>query len=121
MGAANEFGTRPPTEDDAPQDNVRNARRAGAWVGMPAATSRACSIASLGTEEGELLDVAQQVVYLQGHSPDDDSLLRISDAISGWRVAFPNLMVTTLQGRSGRWHLPLVEYPRETVRAIERN
>ena len=120
--AANEFGTKPPTEDDAPPDNIRNARRAGAWVGMPAATSQACFIAKFGPlKEGELLDVAQQVVYLQGHSPDDDPLLRISDAISGWRVAFPNLMVTTLQGRSGRWHLPLVEYPRETVRAIKRN
>jgi len=122
--AANEFGTKPPTEDDAPPDNIRNARRAGAWVGMPAATSQACFIAKFGPlKEGELRDVAQQVVYLQGHSPDDDPLLRISDAISGWRVASPNLVVITVQGRPGRWHLPLVEYPRETVRAIiaERN
>ena len=116
--AVSEFGTKPPTEDDALQD-IRAARHAGAWVGMPAATSQACFIAKFGPlKKDELLDVAQQVVYLQGYSPDDDPLVRISDAIAGWRVAFPNLMVITVQGRNGRWHLPLVEYPRETVRAM---
>jgi pimeloyl-ACP methyl ester carboxylesterase len=117
--AVSEFGTMPPTEDDARQDIVRVARLAGAWVGMPALTSQACFIAKFAPlKDGELLDVAQQVVYLQGYSPDDDPLVRISDAIAGWRVAFPNLMVITVQGRNGRWHLPLVEYPRETVRAM---
>jgi hypothetical protein len=117
--AVSEFGTKPPTEDDAPQDIIRAARRAGARVGMPAVTSQACFIAKFGPlKEGELLDVAQQVVYLQGYSPDDDPLVRISDAIAGWRAAFPNLIIITLQSRNGRWHLPLVEYPRETVRAI---
>ena len=33
-------------------------------------------------------------------------------------IAFPNLMVVTVQGRNARWHLPLVEFPRETVRAM---
>lgn len=85
--AVSEFGTKPPTEDDAPQDIVRAARRTGAWVGMPAATSQACFIAKFGPlMEGELVDVAQQVVYLQGYSPDDDPVVRISDAIAGWRV-----------------------------------
>lgn len=114
-----QFGTKPPTEDDASQDIVRAARRAGAWVGMPAATSQACFIAKFGPlKEDELLDIAQRVVYLQGSTPDDDPLVRISDAIAGWRVAFPNLMVVTVQGRQGKWHLPLVENPRETVRAM---
>lgn len=114
-----EFGAKPPTDDDAPLDLVRAARRAGARVGMPAVTSQACFIAEFGPlKEGELRDVAQQVVYLEGYSPDDDPVVRISDAIAGWRVAFPNLMVITVQGRNGRWHLPLVEYPRETVRAM---
>lgn len=114
-----EFGTRPPTEDEAPQDLVRAARSAGAWVGMPAATSQACFIAKFAPlREGELLDVVQQLVYLQGYSPDDDPLVRISDAVASWRVAFPDLRVITLPGRPARWHLPLVEYPRETVRSI---
>jgi hypothetical protein len=117
--AVSEFLPKPPTEDDASQDIVRAAHRAGAWVGMPAATSQACFIANFGPlRKGELSDVAQQVIYLQGYHPDDDPLIRISDAIAGWRVAFPNLMVITVQGRNGRWHLPLVESPRETVRAI---
>jgi pimeloyl-ACP methyl ester carboxylesterase len=117
--AVSTFLTKPPAGDGAPQDIVRAARRAGAWVGMPAATSQACFIANFGAlKEGELLDVAQQVVYLQGSSPDDDPLVRISAAIAGWRVAFPNLMVITIQDRPGRWHLPLFEYPRETVRAM---
>ena len=116
---ASELSTKPPVEDEAHEDIVRAARRSGAWVGMPAATSQACFIAKFGPlKAGELLDVAQQVVYLQGYSPDDDPLVRTSDAIAGWRVAFPNLMVTTVQGRNARWHLPLVEYPRETVRAM---
>jgi hypothetical protein len=114
-----EFGNKPPTEDDAPQDIVRAAHRAGAWVGLPAATSQACFIAKFGPlKNGELIDVAQQVVYLQGNSPDADPIVRISDAIAAWRVAFPDLTVITVQGRPGRWHLPLVEYPRATVRAI---
>jgi pimeloyl-ACP methyl ester carboxylesterase len=117
--AFSQFGTQPPAEDDAHLDIVRAARRTGAWVGMPAATSQACFIAKFGPlKEGELLDVAQQVVYLQGYSPDDDPLVRISDAIAGWRVAYQNLEVVTLQGRDGRWHLPLVEYPRVTVQAM---
>jgi pimeloyl-ACP methyl ester carboxylesterase len=114
-----ELGTKPPTEDGASQDIVHAARRAGAWVGLPALTSQACFIAKFGPLlEGELVDVAHQVVYLQGDSPNDDPLVQISDAIAGWRVAFPKLTVVTIQGRKGRWHLPLVEYPRETVRAM---
>src|ERR1035441_4252600 len=67
--AASEIGAKPPAEVDAPQNLVRAARRAGAWVGMPAATSQGCFIARfLPPKEGELRDVAQQVVYLQGYS-----------------------------------------------------
>jgi pimeloyl-ACP methyl ester carboxylesterase len=117
--AVSEFGATPPTDDSANKDLVHAARRAGAWVGMPALTSQACFIAHFDTlREGELLDVAQQVVFLQGSSPDDDPLIRITDATAGWRVAFHNLVVLTVRGREGRWHLPLVEYPRETVRAM---
>jgi hypothetical protein len=119
FAAVSDFGTKPPSESDASQDIVRTARHAGAWIGMPAATSQACFIARFGPlREGELLDVAQQVVYLQGDSPADDPVVRISDAIAGWRVAFPGLVVVTVQGRNGRWHLPLMEYPRATVQAM---
>ncbi len=110
---------KPPTEGDADQDIVRAARGAGAWAGMPAATSQACFVATFAPlRAGELLDVARQVIYLQGSPPGEDPLIRIPDAIAAWRVAFPDLTVTTIQGRSRRWHLPLVEYPRATVRAL---
>ena len=117
--AVSHFGRKPPTEIGVSLGLVSEARQAGAWVGTPAATSQACFIARFGRlTPGELLGVAQQVVYLQGFSPDDDPLVRISDAIAGWRVGFPDLKVVTLQGRYGRWHLPLMEYPRATVRAM---
>jgi hypothetical protein len=113
------LGTKPPTEPDVPQDILRAARHAGAWVGMPAATSQACFIATFDPlRSGELLDVAKRVVYLEGSSPGEDPLIRIPDAIAGWRVAFPGLTVMTVKGRSQRWHLPLMEYPRATVRAM---
>jgi hypothetical protein len=86
---------------------------------MPAATSQACFIAQFRPlVADELVGVAQQVVYLQGYPPEDDPLIRISESIAAWRAAFPNLVVITIQGRAGRWHLPLVERPGETVRAL---
>jgi pimeloyl-ACP methyl ester carboxylesterase len=113
---------KPPAPYDTPQELVCDARRTGAWVGMPAATSQACFIASFGTlRKDELVDVAEQVVFLQGYSPEADPVVSISEAIDGWRVAFPNLVVITLPGRNGRLHLPLLEYPRETVHALTAN
>jgi len=112
--AASQCGPKPPTADDAAGDCQGRSSR---WSvdRNAAATSQGCFIAKFGAlKEGELLDVARQVVFLQGSSPEDDPLIRISDAITGWRTAFPNLMVITVQGRNARWHLPLVEYPRET-------
>jgi hypothetical protein len=117
--AGSRFAPKPPGEDGASQDVIRAARRAGAWAGMPAATSQACFIGGFEPlRQGELLDVVRQAIYLQGLSPDDDPLIRISDSVAAWRVAFPGVVAVTVPGRDGRWHLPLVEYPRETVRAM---
>jgi alpha-beta hydrolase superfamily lysophospholipase len=108
-----------PSDKYATQSIVRAARRGGAWVGMPAVTSQACFIREFAPlRSGELVDTAENVIFLQGEFPDDDPVVRISEAINGWRVAFPNLTVVTVQARKGRWHLPLVEYPRQTVRAL---
>jgi len=117
--AASQLGAKPPVEDDASQEIIRAARHAGAWAGMPAATSQACFIASFEPlKERELLDIVKQAVYLQGYSPNNDPLVRISDSIAAWRVAVPDIIIVTVPGRNGRWHLPLVEFPRETARAI---
>jgi pimeloyl-ACP methyl ester carboxylesterase len=114
-----DLAAKPPVEKDADPSIVRNARQAGAWAGMPALTSQACFIKNFSPlKEGELADITDRVIYLQPNHPNDDPLVRISDAIAGWRVAFPNLMVVPIEGRKGRWHMPLVEYPRETVEAM---
>lgn len=114
-----EFVPKPPLESDASPDIVGAARQAGAWAGMPALTSQTCFIRAFGPlKNQEPTDVTRRVIFLQGVRPNDDPLIRIPDAIAGWRVAFPNLTVITVEGRDGRWHLPLVEYPHTTVRAI---
>lgn len=117
--AVSECMIGPPIEDDASPDLVRAARHAGVWAGTPAATSQACFIAEFGPLiEKEFVDIAKQVVYFHGYSQEDDPLVKISESIEGWRKAFPNLIVITIQDRAGRWHLPLVERPRETVKAL---
>jgi hypothetical protein len=45
-------------------------------------------------------------------------VVRIPQSINHWRAVFPQLSVVMLSGRAGKWHLPLVEQPRETVAAI---
>jgi pimeloyl-ACP methyl ester carboxylesterase len=113
------LAAKPPLEKDADPNIVRDARQAGAWAGMPALTSQACFIKNFSPlKNRELADIAERVIYLQPNHPNDDPLVRISDAIAGWRFAFPDLMVVSIEGRKGRWHLPLVEYPRETVEAM---
>src|SRR6266536_1667132 len=67
---------------------------------------------------GELVPVAERVSFLHGHGHANDPVIRVGRAIKGWRQAFPDLKVTTINARKGRWHLPLIERPRETVRAI---
>jgi hypothetical protein len=117
--AIRELQPTPPTEEHADQEIVKAAHHAGAWAGMPAMTSQACFIQKfVPPKPDELLGVAQQVVFLQGHPPDDDPVVRIPAAIAGWRVAFPGVLAVTLADRAGKWHLPLVERPLETVRAI---
>ncbi len=109
----------PPIEDNASLDLVRAARHAGAWAGMPSATSQACFIAEFNPMiENELVDIAKQVIYLHGDSPADDPLVRVSESVEGWRKVYPNLIAITIQSRAGRWHLPLVERPSETVKAL---
>jgi hypothetical protein len=119
LAMINKAASKPPTGSDAFPEVVRAAHDGGAWVGMSAATSQACFIAKFPPlRKAELVDSVREVVYLQGSSPEDDPVVNISSAIAGWRVAFPALMIVTVPGREGRWHLPLVESPRETARVI---
>jgi hypothetical protein len=58
------------------------------------------------------------VVYLEAMDADRDPLIRVSDAIVSWRVAFDDLKIVPITGRNGRWHVPLIERPKESVAAI---
>jgi hypothetical protein len=109
---------KPPLGAAASPTLVRAARHAGAWVGMPAATSQSCFIAhATRLHQGELRDVAATVDFLEP-APERDPVVALPAAIAGWRVAFPDLAISAVPGRPGSWHLPLMEYPRATVRAI---
>jgi hypothetical protein len=109
----------PLTEPNADPDIVKQARHAGAWVGMPAITSQAAYIGRFSPLiSGELVPVAARVVYLRGGPPGPDPLVDVGKAIAGWQRAFPALKVVSLTDRVARWHIPLIEWPGETMYAI---
>jgi hypothetical protein len=117
--AVSKLRSHPPHEVHADPETIKQARHAGAWAAVPALTSQAAYIdrfAPLGPDE--LTSVADRTVYLRGHSPGTDPLIDVDQAVRGWRRAFPALKVVTLTHRAERWHLPLIEWPHETMRAI---
>jgi hypothetical protein len=110
---------QPPIEQGADLEIVRESQHAMAWVGMPAVTSQGYFIARFRPlKAGELVDILQTASYLQGTSPEDDPLVKIPDAITGWRVAIPSLRVITVEDRGGPWHMPVITNPRGTVQAM---
>lgn len=113
------LGGKPPTEPDVDLTLVQKARLGGAWAGMPAATTQGCFIGRFQPLiDSELTGVARRVIYMHGKPPSDDPIIQISQAITHWQTAFPELMDVAIEERPGRWHLPLVERPRETVEKI---
>lgn len=109
----------PPIEPAASPQLVRAAHHAGAWIGMPALTTQACFIGHFRQlRAGELVDVVSRLRYVQSNHPGDDPLIRISQAQTAWRTAFPGLETVTCRERPGRYHLPLVEYPKATMNTI---
>lgn len=116
---ASQAQDKPSSDDTADTQTVANAHHAGAWAGMPAITSQTAYIADFPPlAVDELASVAERVVYLRSSPSDDDRLVRVTNAIAGWRRAAPHLRVVTLTGRPARWHLPIIEYPQETVLEI---
>ena len=110
---------RPVNEPDADPTLIRRARNEGASVGAPAVTSQACFIRrSAPLRANQLVGAVDRVVYLRGAPATHDPLVRVDKSIEHWQVAFPNLSVVVLPGRESRWHLPIVERPRETVLAL---
>lgn len=110
---------RPVAEPGADRRIISAFRWATARVGLPAVASQAAYIAAFsGLRSNELVPVAERVSFLHGRGHARDPVIRVGRAIAGWRHAFPDLRVVTIHARQGRWHLPLIERPRETVRAI---
>ena len=79
----------------------------------------------IGTEELSHLEVVGALIRMHlkplktnREAAEADPLVKISQSIAKWRQAFPDLVVITVSDRDGRWHLPLVERPRETVIAL---
>ncbi len=112
--------TQPTSESIANPALIAAARQSGMWVGMPAITTQACYIRRFSLPIGavELGRAVRQVLYLHGSRPQDDPLVDINSSIKHLRRSFPGLRVITIPGRLGRWHLPLVERPQETVDAF---
>jgi hypothetical protein len=109
----------PQLEPDANPEAATAARHASAWIGMPALTSQAAFIAMFSPlREGELEEVVARAVYLKGHGPSADPVVDTDDSIVDWRRAVPGMTVVIVPGREARWHLPLIERPRETMAAI---
>jgi hypothetical protein len=109
----------PPIESEASPTLVQTAHRAGAWAGTPALSSQACFISRFPSlKPGDLTGIVSHFTYLQGNDPADDPLVRVAQATTTWRTANPSLDVVTIRERPGKYHLPLVEYPRATMTAI---
>jgi hypothetical protein len=118
LALASSFGGHPPSSTDANPGLVRKAHESGTWAGMPAAASQACFIRdSPPLRRNELVSTARQVIYLHGQAAEEDPLVDVGVSIRQWRIAFPQLRSTTLEGRAGRWHVPLVEQPQASAPA----
>jgi len=79
---------------------------------------QAAYIASFQPPSPDELACVRNAYYLHGVDPQQDPLIRIDDAVAGWRKALPDLQEVVIEGRAGRWHLPLIERPRETMAAV---
>jgi pimeloyl-ACP methyl ester carboxylesterase len=109
----------PSIESDASPSLVQAAHKAGAWSGTPALSTQACFMGRFPPlKQGELSGIVNHVTYLQSSDAADDPLVRISQATTGWRTAMPGLEVVSIRERPGKYHLPLIEYPRATMKAI---
>ena len=64
------------------------------------------------------LACVEKAYYLHGRDPQQDPLIIIDEAIAGWRQVLPGLQEVVIEGRAGRWHLPLIERPQETMAIV---
>lgn len=110
----------PPRSSAASADLVQRSYRAGKWVGAPALTSQACFLAQPATDApwGNA-DTLSKTCFLRGDGSGADPLVRTDQAIASWRVWAPTMRTIVVTHRDARYHLPLVEFPKETADAIQ--
>lgn len=109
----------PAPEPDANPELIAAAKSRAAWVGTPALTSQGAFIRDFRMPAPAILrGVTDHVSYLHARDADNDPLINVPGAIEGWRTVYPDLRATTIPGREGQWHIPLVERPSETMRAM---
>ena len=122
-GIGSSFARHPDPEPGADPALVSTAQGGSAWGGTPAVLSQACfiraaSAAGATADRQALAGVVDRAVFLQGTDPQDDPLIDVPRAVDGWRQRLPQLQVVTIATRPARWHLPIVERPRETMTAM---
>ena len=109
----------PAPEPDANPELIAEAKSRAAWAGTAALTSQGAFIRGFRMPTAAILrGVTDRVGYLHARDADNDPMIHVSRAIEGWRTVYPDLRVTTIPGRKGQWHIPLVERPSETMRAV---
>jgi pimeloyl-ACP methyl ester carboxylesterase len=117
--AISDISPKATPEPDADPGLVARAQHAGAWIGTPALTTQAHFIGTFPPlRDGELVGVLTRAAYLRGSGSGADPLVITDASIEDWRRAFPGLTVGIVTGRDARWHLPLIERPHETMKAI---
>jgi hypothetical protein len=117
--AVSDVSEKPTPETDADPGLVAEAHHGGAWIGTPALTTQAHFIATFPPlRDNELVGVVTRTAYLRGSGSGTDPLVMTDASIDDWGRAFPAVTVRIVADRDARWHLPLIERPHETMKAI---
>jgi pimeloyl-ACP methyl ester carboxylesterase len=118
------MGKKPPREADADAELLEKFYKQQTYVGMTAVATQTRFIAEFpALKDRELTDVAQEVIYLHGEQPqhlrfEADPLVWLGSSVASWRKAFPSMETRVITGRDSHLHLPLIEFPKATVKAI---
>jgi hypothetical protein len=102
-------------EPGADPELVKQAALAGRRFPLSSVMSQATYLATFSPPAADELGCVEKAYYLHGREPEQDPLIIIDAAVAGWRQVLPGLEEVVIEGRAGRWHLPLVERPQETM------
>lgn len=119
LALLNARAIQPPPGPGSHPALIMEGRKRGRWIGFPAAATQACFIWNTRIPNRNLLGaVIQRSFYLTGEDPENDPLIRTDQAISTWRDHLGPVSPVVVNGRQGKWHIPLVEYPQSTMDVI---